>query len=167
MTTVIFLFLIILMTKNVFATPLICSVCTIAVASGLGLAKLFGVSDLVVGLWMGAILLTMSQWTVFILKKKNINNNIANLLVYLSSYLLIVPLYLGKTPQLIFNENKILFIDSFLFSVIMGSIVLFSSIKIYQFMKSKNGRAHFPFEKVALPIVSLCITSILFHFLTK
>lgn len=167
MTITIFLFLIIYMTKNVSATPLVCSVCTIAVASGLGLAKLFNVSAMVVGLWMGAVLLTMAQWTIFILKKKNINNIIINILVYISSYLLIIPLYLGEEPQLIFNDNKLLFIDSFLLSIIIGSTILFSSTKIYQFMKAKNGKAHFPFEKVVLPIVSLFITSILFHFLTK
>ena len=85
-----------------------------------------------------------------------------NILIYMLDYCMLIPLYVGKTPQLIFNAKKILFIDEFLFSVLSGSLVLFGSSKLYYYMKNKNGKPHFPFEKVVLPIANLIVLSIVF-----
>ena len=150
---------------NVFANPIACPVCAVAIVSGLGISRMLGISDNVIGVWTGAILLAISNWLILLLKKKNINNMFLNILIYIIDYLLILPLYLGETPQIIFNLNKILFIDSFLFSVLIGSLTLLASSKLYYYMKAKNGKAHFPFEKVVLPIISLIVVSIVLNYL--
>lgn len=159
------LLLYILSIKTLFANPVACPVCAVVIVSGLGISRMLGISDNVIGIWTGAILLAISNWLVLLLKKKNINNKIVNILVYLFDYLLILPLYLGETPKIVFNLNKILFIDSFLFSVLIGSLTLFLSSKLYYYMKEKNGKSHFPFEKVVLPIVSLIIVSFIMNYL--
>ena len=154
----IFLFI-----KETFANPIACPVCTVVIVSGLSISRILGVSDCVIGVWLGALLLAISNGIIFYLKnKKNINNFYLNILIYILNYLMILPLYLGKNPQLILNIKKILFIDEFIFSVIIGSLVLFFSSKLYYYMKNKNGKPHFPFEKVVLPIVNILLTSILF-----
>jgi hypothetical protein len=48
--------------------------------------------------------------------------------------------------------------DPFLFCTICGALILIYSSVFYQWMKAKNGgHAHFPFEKVVLPIAALTI----------
>lgn len=147
--------------KKVFANPVACPVCAVVIVSGLSISRFLGVEDCVVGVWVGALLLAMSSGIVLLLKKKNINNIFLNLVIYVLDYCMIIPLYVGKTPQLVFNSKTIFFIDEFLFSVIAGSVVLFFSSKLYYYMKNKNGKPHFPFEKVVLPIVNLIILSII------
>ena len=158
------IFIALLTSGTVFANPLACPVCTIAIAGGLGLSRMFGVDDTVIGVWIGAILLALSQWTVYYLEKKNINNRFLKFLCYVFWYVLIVPVYIGKTPMIVFNRITIFGIDSFLFSIIVGSLTLFGSVKLYYYMKEKNGgKPHFQFEKVVLPIASLIFVSIIFY----
>jgi predicted PurR-regulated permease PerM len=59
----------------------------------------------------------------------------------------------------------VFFLDPFLFSVILGALTLILSNHFYQWMKKKNGgHAHFPFEKVAVPVVALALLSLLFYY---
>ena len=151
--------------NNLSATPLACPVCAVAIASGLGLSRTFGVKDGVIGIWAGALLLAISQGCVTFLRKKNIKNIFLDLLIYALTYCLIIPMYIGEKAPIVFNLETIFGIDKFLFSIIIGSITLFISSKSYYYMKEKNGKPHFPYEKVALPIVSLLLVSILLNFI--
>ena len=57
------------------------------------------------------------------------------------------------TPVVIW---KIFYMDTILFSSLLGMLIYIGSQKLYQRMKAGNGvHAHFPFEKVVLPIVFL------------
>jgi hypothetical protein len=81
------------------------------------------------------------------------------------TYCLILPLYAGENPVLKFNERTLLGIDEFLFSAILGTLVLFLSLRAYHSIKEKNGKPHFPFERVVLPIGSLVVCSVLMNYL--
>ncbi len=153
--------------NNAMANPLACAVCTVAIAGGLGISRALGVDDAVIGVWLGSALLALSQWTAYFFEKKGIKNKIVKILSYISWYALIIPLYLGETPKIAYNFNKILGVDGFLLSIIMGSLTLFASVKLYRYMKEKNGKPHFPFEKVALPVASLLAVSFIFFLITK
>ena len=153
--------------STTYANPLACPVCAVAIAGGLGISRALGVDDSVVGVWLGAILLALSQWTAYFFEKKNIKNIFVKILCYACWYATIIPLYLGPTPKIIFNTNKIIGIDGFLLSILAGSLTLFTSVKVYRFMKEKNGKPHFPYEKVVLPIVSLFVVSFMFYLITK
>lgn len=147
------------------ATPLMCTMCTAGIASGLGIAKLLGVPETVIGLWCGALLLAIGQWSVYLISKKKQLNLFYKICVILSSFVLIIPLYLGESPTIAFNENKICCIDAFLFSNIAGVIVALASALLYQYMKKKNGgHPHFPYERVVLPLCVLIIMSFVFYF---
>lgn len=162
------LFFILFFPFKLFASPLACPVCAVAIAGGLGISRMLGVSDAVIGIWVGAALFALSQWTVYFFEKKNIKNVIVKILCYVCWYAMIIPLYLGKEPSIIFNLNTILGIDEFLLSVAIGTLTLFASAKLYRYMKNKNsGKPHFSFEKVALPISSLFIVSLILFFITK
>lgn len=147
------------------ATPMMCTMCTAGIASGLGIAKLLGVPETIVGLWCGAMLLAIGQWSVYLISKKKEINFFYKICIVLSSFILIVPLYLGNNPAIVFNANKICCVDEFLFANIIGAVVVFASFLLYQFMKKKNGgHPHFPYERVVLPLFSLIIMSFIFYF---
>lgn len=55
-----------------------------------------------------------------------------------------------------------------LFSGIVGGMIFVLSNYLYLFLKKQNGgKAHFPFEKVAIPMIALVLTSAAFYFITK
>ena len=157
-------FLVILfLSKNVFANPM-CVVCTFAIASGFSVAKLIGLNDLVIGVWSGSLFLVFTYWTDDLLKKFRFRFRF--LLILLSYYMLLIPLYLGETPNVLFHKHTILGLDAFLFSNIIGSLVLLLSLKLYKKIKeNNNGKSHFPYEKVFLPVAAIFVTSILFNFI--
>lgn len=157
-------FLLLLLSARANSTPIACPVCAVAIASGLGLSRVLGVKDAVVGVWVGALLLAISHGCVVFFRKKNIRNVILELLTYILTYFLVLPIYVGKTSVIVFNLDRIFGVDKFLFSIFVGSMVLFTSSKLYFFMKEKNNKPHFPYEKVVLPITSLLLVSILFNF---
>lgn len=62
------------------------------------------------------------------------------------------------TPVIIWN---VFYLDPILFSTILGMLLFIYSQKFYQWMKARNGgHAHFPFEKVVLPVVWLLAASV-------
>jgi hypothetical protein len=163
------IFLLILGTFLLLAKPALafCPVCTIAVGAGLGLSRYFGVDDTVSGVWVGALLLSLSFWTVSWFKKKNWNfrgSLVANIVFYYG--ITIIPLYF--TGVMGHPFNRLLGIDKLLLGIVVGSIVFYLAGQLYGYLKKKNnGQAHFPMEKVAMPLVALAIISVVFYFITK
>ena len=143
-------FLILLLTAagtKAFANPA-CAVCTVAVGASLEIARRMGVDDGVVGVWSGAFLLLLGYWTLKWMDKKGWNFPGRDFTILAASVAMIG------------------FIDPFLFATICGALVLHYSSAFYQWMKRKNGgHAHFPFEKVAVPVAALALTSWLFAYL--
>ena len=162
----IFIFLILFVFVNsVNATPMVCTMCSVGIASGLGLAKLLGVSETIIGLWSGALILAIGQWSIYFVEKKKEMSLFYKICVLLSSFAIIIPLYLGDRPAIVFNADKICCIDKFLFANMLGALLVFIISLLYQYMKKKNnGHAHFPYEKVILPLFMLITVSFIFYF---
>ncbi len=141
-----------------FANPA-CAVCTVGVAVGLEVARNLGVNDGVIAIWGGALLTLFGYWTILWFDKKGWNFKFRNILLILLSFSMIFGVYikdLAYTPKPIL----IFYLDPFLFCSIIGALILIYSSELYQWMKAKNGgHAHFPFEKVVLPILALSIAS--------
>lgn len=152
-----------LITTNAIANPA-CAVCTIAVGASLELARHFGVDDSVVGVWAGAFLVLLGFWTIKWFDKKGWNFKGRDFTLLFLSVAMIGFMYISKmtyaaSPILIF------YIDPFLFSVIIGALILIYSADFYQWMKKRNGgHAHFPFEKVVVPVVALAAVSVYFNY---
>jgi len=145
-----------LYTLPAFANPA-CAVCTVGVAVGLELARNLGVDDGVIAVWGGALLALIGYWTILWFDKKGWHFWGRNTLLMILSVSMITGVYikdLTYTPQPIL----IFYIDPFLFCAILGALILIYSSVFYQWMKAKNGgHAHFPFEKVFIPIAALTI----------
>ncbi len=146
-----------------YANPA-CAVCTIAVGASLEIARRLGVDDSVIGVWLGAILVLMAYWTIKWCDAKSYKFKGRDTLIFLLSFSLVGFLYIDTLK---YHAEAILlfYIDPFLFSTIIGGLAFIYSSKLYQWMKARNGgHAHFPFEKVVLPVVALALISVYFTY---
>jgi len=142
-----------------FANPA-CPICTVAIGAGLDIARRLGVPDSVVGLWAGALLTLVGYWTLKFMDKKNWHFRGRDTIVILLSVAMVGFAYLGPVK---YNPTSIcgmFTIVPVLFGTICGALIFIGTGKLYQWMKNKNnGHAHFPFEKVVLPIAALALAS--------
>ena len=149
--------------KAAMANPA-CAVCTVAVGASLEIARSLGVDDSVVGVWAGAFLVLLGYWTIKWFDKKNWNFKWRNPIILIISVAMIGFMYISQM-QYHAEVIGILYLDPFLFSVLVGALVLIFSSDFYQWMKARNGgHAHFPFEKVVVPVAALLIASIYFNY---
>lgn len=150
----------------------VCPLCVIVAGSGIELSRLFGVDDSITGLWIGGLIVSMIIWTVFWLDKKHIKFKGKTILTAFGYYAItILPLYfygiLGNAQNSLFNLY-IFYFDKLIIGIITGSFGFYFGSNLYDYIKEKNqGKAHFPFQKVVMPVAPLIILSILFYFLTK
>lgn len=157
------LMLTVMFAKSSLANPA-CAVCTIAVGASLEIARSLGVDDSVVGVWAGAFLVLLGYWTIKWFDKKQWNFRGRDALLIAISVAMIGFMYVSKMKYHA-EVIGIFYLDPFLFSVLVGAVVLILSSEFYQWMKKRNGgHAHFPFEKVAVPVLSLLIVSAYFNY---
>ena len=143
-----------------------CPVCTVAVAGGVGLSRYFGVDDTITGLWVGALIVAMTIWTLEWLKKKNFRFWGERTIVTAAYYVMVaLPLYWNDL--LGHPLNKIWGVDKLLVGIILGSVFFFVGGTIHFKLKDKRGKVFFPFQKVVFAVTPLIILSGLFYFLTR
>ncbi len=125
------------------------------------------VDDSVSGVWIGAFLVSVIYYTITFFRSRKINFWGRDFLVPLIYYALVfIPLYSSKIIG--HPLNRLWGIDKLVVGAFVGSLIFILSVMLYAWMKKKNGgHAHFPMEKVVVPIVSLLIVSGGFYFLTK
>lgn len=145
----------------------ICPICTVAVGAGVGLSRWLGIDDVIAGLWIGGLTVSLIMWTIDWLEKKNIRFKKRKLITVLAYYgIIVAPLY--WTGIMGHPFNKIWGMDKLLLGIILGSLSFFLGGFWYYRMKAKNGgHAYFPFQKVVMPVAPLIILSAFFYFLTK
>lgn len=143
-----------------------CPVCTVAIAGGVGLSRWLGVDDTVTGVWIGGLLVSMTFWTINYLNAKKIKFFGMNILIPIAYYLLtLIPL---DYSEIIGHPyNKLWSIDKLILGIAIGTVITVIAMSLYELMRRKNGKAHFPFEKVALPVLSLILASGAFYFITR
>lgn len=168
MLNIVFSFTLVLASFLVAGKALaVCPICTIAVAGGIELSHLLGIDDTVTGLWIGGLIVSLIMWTINWFNKKNIRflgRKIFTIIFYYG--LIVAPLYFIK---LIGNPFNVFWgMDKLLLGIILGSVFFFAGATLYDFLKRKNnGRTHFHFQKVVMPIAPLIFLSVIFYFLTK
>ncbi len=141
-----------------------CSVCTIAIGASLSVARSMGVDDCIVGVWAGALLAIIGYWLIRWFNAKNwhfVGRDavLMTLSIATVGFIYISELEYDPTPILFF------YIDSFLFAALLGAGTFIGMMNVYAWMKARNGgHAHFPFEKVVLPVLAVFVVSLLFHF---
>ena len=149
-----------------------CSICTIAAGTGVIIFRRLGIDDSITGLWLGGLLMSTTLWTINWFRSKNFRFwglNFVTGAVYYAAVL--IPFYQKNiiSKAILGNHDQTLFgIDKIVLGIFAGSIFLLSGVIAYEILKKKNGgHAHFPFEKVALPIAPLIILSAVFYFIAR
>lgn len=145
----------------------VCPLCTVAVGAGLGLSRWLGIDDTVSGLWVGALLVSLVLWTNDWLEKKDKKFKGRGLVIlFIYIVFLFVPLYWAGIIGHPFNQ--IWGIDKLILGSFFGALAFFAGVIWYESLKKKNnGHAHFPFQKIVMPILPIIILSAVFYFLTK
>ncbi len=163
MVAVTALFISLFFAIKAYANPA-CAVCTVAVGASLEIARYYGVEDTVVGVWAGALLALLGYWLILWFNKKDWYFWGRDALLMGISVGSIGFMYISEmpySPQVI----GIFYLDPLLFSTILGALTFIYVSKFYQWMKARNGgHAHFPFEKVVLPVAALALLSVYFNY---
>jgi len=144
-----------------------CPICIIAVTAGVGLSRWLGIDDTISGVWIGALTVAISMWTVNWLKKKHLAFKWMDVVVLLAYYAMVI-IPMEWTGLMGHSQNRLWGIDKIMFGFLIGSIALTAGVAWYDDAKKKNnGKAHFPFEKVVAPIAPLILFSLIFYLLTR
>lgn len=144
-----------------------CPVCSVSLVAGLGLTEYYNVDDTISGLWIGALLMSMTIWTINWLNEKSIRFKFRKILVLLMYYLsVLIPLYylefIGK------SFNKLWGLDKLILGITAGSIILLIAYNLHTYLhKKNNNKVYFPFQKVVIPIGLILIFSSIFYLITK
>lgn len=143
----------------------VCPICTVAVGAGVGLCRWLGIDDVLSGIWIGGLIVSMIGWTLSWFEKKQIRFKLRWLAVSAFFYLIIIlPLYFSGIIGHPFN--KFWGIDKLVLGIVFGSLAFLLSIWLNSFLKNKNqGKVFFLFQKVVLPVLFLIITTIIFHYI--
>jgi len=152
-----------------FPAKAICPVCTVLVSGGVGLSRWLGVDDSVSGLWVGGLTVSVIIWTLEWMERKNIRFKGRTVAVSAGYYALVLSSF--YFTNLISDPIRTICActtDKLFLGIVVGSFAFWMGASWYYFLKEKNGgKAHFPFQKVAMPLFPLVILSFYFYLLTK
>ena len=165
----VFLVFVLLFASFLYTTTVkaICPVCTVAVGVGVGLSRWLGIDDWITGIWVGGLVVSFIYWTIDWLNKKQINFFGKWIVVTVAWYaIIILPMYgMGIMGH---PYNMFCGMDKLLFGVIIGSILFFFANLIHTYLKKNNGnKSYFPFQKVAIPVATLLISSLILYLIIK
>jgi hypothetical protein len=146
-----------------------CPVCTVAVGFGLGLSRWLKIDDAISGLWIGALIVSLSAVTATFSRKyiRQISHSIQTiiwLIIYLAT--VIIPFWL--TGVMGHPQNVIFGVDKLLFGIVAGMIGFFLSHEAHVWLKKKHdNKVYFPFQKVIIPIWGLLVLSIIVYLIVS
>ena len=142
-----------------------CPVCTIAVGAGLGLSRYLGIDDVIMSLWIGGLISSMSLMVAGkIVKKWKINKIVADIIsIALFAFLLFLTL---SVLNITGNElNQIWGIDKIVVGSTLGIILFYIASQIHHYAKEKYGKVLIPFQTVVIPVSILWLASLAFYFI--
>lgn len=143
----------------------VCPLCTVGVAVGIGFSRYLGIDDIITGLWIGSLIISLSLWLIEFLDKKKIvffaRNQIIITFFYVAT---ILPLYFsGFIGQ---PYNAIIGIDKLLLGMFLGTIIFIASIFADKYLrKINNNKVLFAYQKALIPLAFLLIASIIIYLL--
>ncbi|VVB52549.1 Uncharacterised protein [uncultured archaeon] len=144
----------------------VCPVCTVAIGGGVGILRVWGVDDLLTGIWVGGLLLSSSFWLVdWLRKKKHPFKHMYIITTALMYAIALLPLYytgfIGRNVH-----SQILGIDRLLTGTAFGTAVFMAALVFDMYLRGINdGKVAFPYQKVILPVSFLAITTVIIYFI--
>jgi len=145
------------------AKAIICPVCTIAVAGGLGLSRWLGIDDFISAVWIGGLALSITVWSWNYLKEKHKLNAVTGFSAFFFIYFSILfPLYkmrfFGISGNTLWGKDKIII------GIIAGTIAFWLGAFLHSWLKKRNaGKVYFPFQRVVFPFALLLAASVIYY----
>ncbi len=148
-------------------TYAVCPVCTAAVGAGLGLSSYFGIDELIMSLWIGGVILSMSISIANTIKNKTkIESSLIATLI--SSTIFYTLLFVTLDALDIIGDvlNRFWGMDKIVLGTIVGSVVFAIGATVHFYIKKRNNdKSLFPFQKVIIPVSFLWLASVVFYFI--
>ena len=142
-----------------------CPLCTAATIVGVGVTRSLGLDDAIVGVFVGAMIVSSALWVNNILKKKNIGGN-AFLRISSLTIATFVLTVLGFYFAGIYgpaNTYRIFGMEKIIFGTFSGAIVSFAAFFSSNEIKKKNeGKALFNYQTMVLTFTALILNTLFF-----
>jgi hypothetical protein len=144
-----------------FAFAQVCPVCVVAIGAGLGFSRWFGIDDVISSIWIGAFMVSIISWTLSYMKKKKWNFHDDGIIITLAYILLTyIPLYYAGIVG--HPLNKIWGLDKIIFGSFVGAFMVYVGHWLHAYLKKiNNNKSYFPYQRVAIPVGILLLTSII------
>ena len=163
--------------KLLFLTPILaifslkivsahCPLCTVEAGSAAGASVWFGVSKIIVALFIGAFAMSMGMWFSNLIKKKYIHfqKTIITLVVFLTTVLPLLPIFNAVGPLYIPFIGNYGLTYAFNYSVassLLGGLVVFISPKLNNKIKEKRNGRGIPFQGILLTFLILSVIALI------
>ena len=155
-----------------------CPLCTVAAGTGVAVARFYGIDDSIVGVFLGAFIISFALWFNKWLKNKTNFHMQTTLLVLVSFLLLVIPLYLSgiitniDMVKSMPEHHSILGlgrfgIDKLMFGIIAGSIFIWGSFGLSDYVKIKRGKVLFPYQSISFMLITLAVLSAYLWWITR
>lgn len=163
------LFLLFAINYSLLTTPVSahCPLCVAGAAVGITLTRWIGVDDSITGVWIGALLGSMSFWffnwlltrSVLVKKYKVILKPLIYILVFAST------LWSFYKFQLIIRMSQIFGFDKLTFGMLTGAILFYLVDIGDNFLIKKAGKVYFPYQRVVFSLGAMIILSLVIYIL--
>jgi len=160
MRSKIFMLLAVAITLVVLLPPTVmahCPLCTAAVGTGLVITRSMGIDDSLVGVWIGAFIISTGLWLNKFLAKRFRTIPFQKSIILVAFFLLtVVPFYF---TGLITFQSTMFGVDRLLFGTLLGcalTLVGFGASKAIR----NNNKPLIPFQTIALTIGVLIISNL-------
>ena len=142
-----------------------CPLCTAATIVGVGVTRSLGWDDSIVGVFVGAMIISSALWFNNILKKKNIGGNaflrISSITVATFVLTVLSFYYAGIFGPA--NTYRSFGIEKIIFGTLSGATVSFAAFFVSNGIKKRNkGKVLFNYQTMALTFGALILNALLF-----
>jgi hypothetical protein len=132
-----------------------CPLCTAAVGTGLVTARMYGIDDVIVGIWIGAFIISTALWGSILLKRRGIKIPFQDTILTLAAFLLtVVPFYFAG----LFRGGHLFGVDKLLFGTVTGVLVSYAGFYLSGMVKRK--KLLFPYQTIVLTLLLLVLSSL-------
>ncbi|MEM5830550.1 MAG: hypothetical protein QXL82_03530 [Candidatus Aenigmatarchaeota archaeon] len=142
------------------------AICPPLFVGGSILAKQFGLSDVIIGLWFGSLLMTLYIILIRFLDRKKIRFPFRKIVLFFAFFFLTYyPMYalnyINYVPQYwIF--------DAFLFGNVLGILAILASEMLDKYLRKMNkGKVFVPFQSAIIPTAIIIILTLILYFALK
>jgi len=136
-----------------------CPLCAAATGMAVATTRIYGIDDLVVGLFIGSFAVSTALWMNNVTaKKKELIPHQAGTFVLLSLVITLATLYFSGLLDL---QYRIFGMDRIFAGTIMGTAVTFASFEAHKKLRMLNGNKNFVLgQGIILPFLSVVILGI-------